>query len=54
MNVLVVTNPFGGRATGESVTDAAEIAEILSGEHARDVVASEHPDAPKAATKKED
>ena len=50
MKTLVVTNPFGGRDIGTVVTDPAEIAAILNGEHARDVVASEtaDPEAPKA------
>jgi diacylglycerol kinase family enzyme len=63
MNVLVVTNPFGGRETGERITDPAEIAAIKYGEHAHHVVTSDHADAPadspiapaaKATTKKKD
>lgn len=48
--VLVVTNPFGGRSQGERITDAKEIEEILSGEHASHVVRSDHADVePKPA-----
>jgi len=35
---LVVVRPFGGLARGDAVTDAAQIADILHSEHARDVV----------------
>lgn len=35
---LVVVRPFGGLARGDTVTDAAQIADILHSEHARDVV----------------
>ncbi len=35
---LVVVRPFAGLARGAAVTDAAQIAEILQSEHARDVV----------------
>ena len=48
MKVLVVTNPFGGRETGDRITDPAEIEATLAGEHARDVVQAEHPDKPKS------
>ena len=35
---LVVVRSFGGLARGDVVTDAVQIAEILSSEHARSVV----------------
>jgi hypothetical protein len=44
MKVLVVTNPFGGRAVGERITDSGEIASVLVGEHAHHVVQTEHDD----------
>jgi hypothetical protein len=53
MKVLVVTNPFGGREKGATITDPAEIEATLSGEHTRDVVQAEHPDAPKPKSSKE-
>lgn len=42
--VLVVTNPFGGRAAGERITDPAEIDTILAGEHRHQVVRADHPE----------
>lgn len=51
MKVLVVTNPFGGRKTGDTITDPAEIEATLSGEHAHDVVQADHPDSPKPKSK---
>jgi hypothetical protein len=42
--VLVVKNPFGGRDKGDRITDPAEIAEILAGEHAHHVLQSDHAD----------
>ena len=42
MNLLVVTNPFGGREKGDRITDPAEIERILAGEHAHHVVRSDH------------
>jgi hypothetical protein len=42
--VLVVKHEFGGRAKGDRITDAAEIAEILAGEQAHHVLQSDHPD----------
>ena len=53
MRVLVVTNPFGGREAGETITDSAEIDAALAGEHAHDVVPAEHPDGPKPKASKE-
>ena len=53
MKVLVVTNPFGGREVGATITDAAEIEATLAGEHAHHVVKAEHPDAPKPKASKE-
>lgn len=53
MKVLVVTNPFGGREAGQTVTDASEIESILAGEHAHHVVQTDHPDAPKPKASKE-
>ena len=44
MQVLVVINPFGGHAKGDRIADRGEIASILDGEHARDVVLADHPD----------
>jgi hypothetical protein len=39
MNVnLVVVRPFGNYAKGDTIADAATIAQILAGEHAHDVV----------------
>ena len=42
MNVLVVTNPFGGHGIGHCITDPAEIARVLAGENAHHVVPSYH------------
>ena len=44
MKVLVVTNPFAGRAAGDTITDPGEVAEILAGEHAGHVVAVNTPE----------
>ena len=44
MRALVVTNPFGGHAAGDSITDPNEIETVLNGEHAGHVVATEQPD----------
>ena len=38
MRVLTVTNPFGGHALGDRITDPAEVKEILAGEHSQHVV----------------
>ena len=38
MKILVVTNPFAGRASGDEITDPAEVAEVLAGENAGSVV----------------
>lgn len=39
MNVqLVVVRPFGTYAKGDVITDAAQIASVLAGEHAQCVV----------------
>lgn len=43
MQVLVVTNAFGGREKGQRITDEAEIKAILTGEHAHHVVSADHP-----------
>jgi hypothetical protein len=51
MLTLVVINPFDGRKTGDTITDAAEIESILTRGHAQDVVPSDHETA-KAATPK--
>ncbi|QEL18718.1 hypothetical protein [Limnoglobus roseus] len=48
--VLVVTNPFGGRAAGERITDPQEMEQILAGEHAGNVVRANHEDAPAVKT----
>lgn len=53
MKVLVVTNPFGGRETGQKITDPSEIESILAGEHAHHVVQAEHDEAPKPKASKE-
>lgn len=53
MKVLVVTNPFGGREAGDRITDPAEIATTLAGEHAHHVVQAEHSDSPKPKAAKE-
>lgn len=45
MKVLVVTNPFGGKETGDRITDAKEIESVLAGEHAHHVVQSDHDEA---------
>lgn len=45
MNVLVVTNPFGGHEIGHRITDPTEVAEILAGEHAHHVVRAVHSDS---------
>ena len=50
---LVVTNPFAGKNLGESITDPAEIREILAGENAHDVIAVDAPDTKPARTDKE-
>ncbi|MCE9565844.1 MAG: hypothetical protein K8U57_27785 [Planctomycetes bacterium] len=50
--VLVVTNPFGGRSQGDRITDASEIEEILSGEHASHVVRAEHAETPSSKPSK--
>jgi hypothetical protein len=42
MRVLVVINPFGGHDKGARITDPAEVARILEGEHAHHVVQSDH------------
>jgi hypothetical protein len=46
MKVAVVIHAFGGRQTGDRVTDPAEIAGILAGEQAHRVVISDHDDVP--------
>jgi hypothetical protein len=45
MNTLVVTNPFGGHAAGDRITDPVEIASILAGGHAHHAVRADHADA---------
>lgn len=45
MKVLVVTNAFGGYATGDAISDPEAMAEILSGEHAHHVVMADHAEA---------
>jgi hypothetical protein len=45
MNTLVVTNPFGGHAAGDRITDPSEIESILAGGNAHDVVRAVHDDA---------
>ena len=52
MRVLTVTNPFGGHALGDRITDPAEVKAILAGEHSQHVVAAEQADEP-AKSKKE-
>lgn len=47
MNALVVTNPFGGREKGSKIIDPAEIAAVLAGENAQDVVQVQLADEPK-------
>lgn len=42
MRVLVVINPFGGHQKGEVISDPEAIQGILAGEHAHDVVQSDH------------
>ena len=49
MNALIVTNPFGGHDIGHRITDPGEIEAVLSGENARDVVASEHAESTQPA-----
>ena len=41
MQILVVTNPFGGKEVGDKITDAKEIESILAGENSHDVVMSD-------------
>ena len=53
MKTLVVTNPFGGKEFGDTISDPKEIEAILSGEHAHDVVQAENADEPKPTSKKE-
>lgn len=50
MNVLIVSNPFGGRDRGDRITDPDEIAAVLAGEHAHHVIQTAHADAPVPAT----
>jgi hypothetical protein len=42
--MLIVINPFGGRAAGDQITDVAEIKDILAGESAGNVVATADPE----------
>ena len=42
MQVLVVTNPFGGHEKGDRIKDPKQIEEILAGEHAHHVVRADH------------
>jgi hypothetical protein len=42
---LVVVRPFGPHKIGDLITTVASMRSALSGEHARDVVAIEFPEA---------
>ena len=53
MNVLVVINPFGGFENGHRITDPNEIEAVLAGEHAHDVVQSDHKIEASATTSEE-
>lgn len=53
MRVLTVTNPFAGYATGDPITDPAEVAAILAGEHSGHVVATDRPDPVKKQPQEE-
>jgi hypothetical protein len=46
MSALVVTNPFGGREKGSKITDPSEIAAVLAGENAQNVVQVQHAGEP--------
>lgn len=48
MKVLVVVNPFGGRAIGDRISSSDEITAVLAGENAHHVIASDHADLDEA------
>jgi hypothetical protein len=45
-SLLVVVRPFGRYVTGEEIKDAADLAAVLAGDHAGDVVRVRVPMTP--------